>query len=123
MPVPAHVSGEIPIDMALYENGDDSQVDAGLRQTASIAQGDCSGAVRHRKSYEQWLDSNLPAFDVLPVTEETTISYAQLRVAHEHFDELPDLKRVGCQASFRRWRPKGESWISPHGYIAPLRAR
>ena len=36
---------------------------------------------RHRVAYEQWLASELPHFDVLRVTEETTISYADLRVA------------------------------------------
>ena len=36
---------------------------------------------RHRAAYEQWLASELTHFDVLPVTEETTISYAEVRVA------------------------------------------
>jgi len=39
---------------------------------------------RHRAAYEQWLGSELSHFDVLPVTEETTISYAELRVALRH---------------------------------------
>ncbi len=36
---------------------------------------------RHRAAYEQWLQSHLRHFDVLPVTEATTASYATLRVA------------------------------------------
>ena len=36
---------------------------------------------RHRAAYEQWLASELPHFDVLAITEETTVSYAELRVA------------------------------------------
>ncbi len=36
---------------------------------------------RHRAAYEQWLASELSHFDVLSVTEETTVSYAELRVA------------------------------------------
>ena len=36
---------------------------------------------RHRAAYEQWLASELPHFDVLAITEETTVSYADLRVA------------------------------------------
>lgn len=36
---------------------------------------------RHRGAYEQWLTSELSHFDVLPVTEETTVSYAEVRVA------------------------------------------
>jgi predicted nucleic acid-binding protein len=39
---------------------------------------------RHRVAYEQWLASELSHFDVLPVTEETTISYAEVRVALRH---------------------------------------
>ena len=39
---------------------------------------------RHRAAYEQWLASELPHFDVLPVTEQTTVSYADLRIALRH---------------------------------------
>jgi predicted nucleic acid-binding protein len=35
---------------------------------------------RHRAAYEQWLESQLRHFDVLPVTEGTAIAYAALRV-------------------------------------------
>lgn len=78
---------------------------------------------RHRSTYESWLTEHLPDFDVLPVTEATTIAYARLRatlkkagrpipandvwiaalaVEHrhdvlsrdEHFDDVPDLKRI-----------------------------
>lgn len=36
---------------------------------------------RHRAAYEQWLVSHLPYFDVLPVTADTTLAYAAIRVA------------------------------------------
>ena len=36
---------------------------------------------RHRSAYEAWLESHLPRFDVLAVTEETATAYAKLRVA------------------------------------------
>ena len=36
---------------------------------------------RHRAAYEQWLESQLRHFDVLPVTGETTVAYAALRVS------------------------------------------
>jgi predicted nucleic acid-binding protein len=79
---------------------------------------------RHRSSYEEWLESHLPYFDVLSVTADTTIAYAVVRVAlrkagrpipandawiaalaieHQlpvlsrdtHFDAVPGLQRVG----------------------------
>lgn len=79
---------------------------------------------RHRKKYEDWLESYLHHFDVLPVTAETTTPYASLRNAFrkqgrpipandawiaalalqhelpvlsrdEHFDEVPGLERIG----------------------------
>lgn len=34
---------------------------------------------RHRAAYERWLQSELPHFEVLPVTEETTANFAKLR--------------------------------------------
>ncbi len=52
---------------------------------------------RHRTSYEAWLESQLPHFDVLAVTEETAIAYAALRVA---------LKRSG------RPIPANDAWIA-----------
>ena len=36
---------------------------------------------RQRPAYERWLDRHLPAFEVLPVTEETAVVYAAVRVA------------------------------------------
>lgn len=35
---------------------------------------------RHKRAYEAWLTSELPLFDVLPVTAETALSYAALRL-------------------------------------------
>ena len=52
---------------------------------------------RHRASYEQWLESQLRHFDVLGVTEETTISYAALRVG---------LKQRGTPI------PANDAWIA-----------
>ena len=52
---------------------------------------------RHRSSYEAWLGSNLIHFDILPVTEETAIAHASLRVA---------LKRSG------RPIPANDAWIA-----------
>ena len=78
---------------------------------------------RHRPAYEAWLDSHLPDFDVLPVTTDTAVAYAALRVAlrrsgrpipandawiaalalehrlpvlsrDQHFDAVPDLERA-----------------------------
>ena len=79
---------------------------------------------RHRKTYEAWLAAHLPHFDLLAITAETTVPYAALRstlkrlgrpipandawiaalaMQHrlpilsrdQHFDALPDLRRVG----------------------------
>ncbi|MEO7761600.1 MAG: type II toxin-antitoxin system VapC family toxin [Casimicrobiaceae bacterium] len=79
---------------------------------------------RHRATYELWLESELRHFDVLPVTTETTVSYAALRVTlkqkgtpipandawiaalalqhrlpvlsrDHHFDGVPQIKRQG----------------------------
>ena len=52
---------------------------------------------RHRATYEAWLGSQLPHFDILSLTEETTIAYAMLRVA---------LKRSGCPI------PANDAWIA-----------
>lgn len=52
---------------------------------------------RHRSAYEAWLDSQLPHFDVLTVTDETARAYAELRVA---------LKRSG------RPIPANDAWIA-----------
>jgi predicted nucleic acid-binding protein len=52
---------------------------------------------KHRASYEAWLDSNLLHFDVLPVTDDTAVAYAALRVA---------LRRSG------RPIPANDAWIA-----------
>jgi predicted nucleic acid-binding protein len=77
---------------------------------------------KHRPAYEAWLETELPHFDVLAVTEETAVAYAALRGAlrrsgrpipandvwiaalalqhrrpvlsrDQHFDVVPDLER------------------------------
>lgn len=79
---------------------------------------------KHRATYEAWLVSQLHRFEVLAVTEDTAVAYAELRVAlkqsgrpipandawiaalavqhqlavlsrDEHFDVVPNLRRVG----------------------------
>ena len=79
---------------------------------------------RHRATYERWLASQLQNFDVLVVTDETTVSYAALRVSlrqngtpipandawiaalalqhklpvlsrDQHFDVMPQIRRQG----------------------------
>jgi predicted nucleic acid-binding protein len=52
---------------------------------------------KRRSSYEAWLASHLAHFEVLAVTEETTVAYAALRV---------DLKRSG------RPIPANDAWIA-----------
>jgi tRNA(fMet)-specific endonuclease VapC len=52
---------------------------------------------RRRGVYEQWLEENLPKFEVLSVTPETTAFYAALRVS---------LKQLG------RPIPANDAWIS-----------
>ena len=52
---------------------------------------------RHRSVYEEWLESQLPYFDVLSVTDETAVTYAALRVA---------LRRTG------RPIPANDAWIA-----------
>ena len=52
---------------------------------------------KHRSAYEAWLESALPSFDILTVTEETAVAYAALRVA---------LKRSG------RPIPANDAWIA-----------
>jgi tRNA(fMet)-specific endonuclease VapC len=36
---------------------------------------------RHRAAYDDWLQMNLPRFELLPVGEETATHYARLREA------------------------------------------
>ena len=52
---------------------------------------------RHRAAYEQWLHAQLRHFDVLPVTDETAIAYAALRVT---------LKQKGTPI------PANDAWIA-----------
>ena len=52
---------------------------------------------RHRSVYEAWLDSELPHFEILPVTQDTAVAYAGLRV---------ELKRMG------RPIPANDAWIA-----------
>lgn len=52
---------------------------------------------RHRSSYEKWLATHLSGFDILAVTEETTITYAALRQL---------LKRSGQPI------PANDAWIA-----------
>ena len=52
---------------------------------------------RHRGEYETWLDAHLQHFDILPITDETAIAYAALRVV---------LKRSG------RPIPANDAWIA-----------
>ena len=54
-------------------------------------------ASRHRTQYEKWLDTFLPEFEILPVTEETARAYATVRRA---------LKRAG------RPIPANDAWIA-----------
>ena len=52
---------------------------------------------RYREAYEGWLEANLPAFEILPVTAETADAYALLRA---------DLKHSG------RPIPANDAWIA-----------
>jgi len=52
---------------------------------------------RHRATYEAWLESQTPHFEVLPVTEETAVAYAALRL---------ELKRLGKPI------PANDAWIA-----------
>ncbi len=52
---------------------------------------------RHRVTYEAWLGTQLHHFDILAVTDETTIAYATLRVV---------LKRSGHPI------PANDAWIA-----------
>ncbi len=60
---------------------------------------------RHRSTYEAWLEAHLRHFNVLSVTEETTVVYAELRM---------ELKRLG------RPVPANDAWIAAlalqHGF-------
>jgi tRNA(fMet)-specific endonuclease VapC len=52
---------------------------------------------RYRGRYEQWLEEHLPGFEILAVTESTTLTYARVRVS---------LKKVG------RPIPANDAWIA-----------
>lgn len=52
---------------------------------------------RYRGKYEQWLEDHLPDFEILTVTEPTTLMYARVRVA---------LKKLG------RPIPANDAWIA-----------
>ena len=52
---------------------------------------------KQRSVYEAWLEAHLPHFEILPVTDETAVHYADLRVA---------LKRTG------RPIPANDAWIA-----------
>jgi tRNA(fMet)-specific endonuclease VapC len=52
---------------------------------------------RQRSAYEAWLESHLPHFDILSVTDETAVAYAELRIA---------LRRAG------RPIPANDAWIA-----------
>jgi len=52
---------------------------------------------KHRSSYEAWLETHLGGFDILPVTNETAVAYASLRVA---------LRRSGHPI------PANDAWIA-----------
>ena len=52
---------------------------------------------RQRQAYEAWLDARLHSFEVLPVTVETAVAYAALRVR---------LKRSGHPI------PANDAWIA-----------
>ena len=55
------------------------------------------GLSRHRATYEKWLQANLPRFEILDVTEDTTLAYATVRLA---------LKNSG------RPIPANDAWIA-----------
>lgn len=52
---------------------------------------------RHRATYDAWLDTHLPDFEILDVTEATAVAYAGLRLA---------LRRRG------RPIPANDAWIA-----------
>jgi predicted nucleic acid-binding protein len=52
---------------------------------------------RHRRTYEAWLAAHVPAFDVLDVSNATTLFYATVRT---------DLRRLGTPI------PANDAWIA-----------
>ena len=55
---------------------------------------------RHRRAYERWLESHLTQFEILDVTADTAVSYAEARTA---------LKRRGTPI------PANDLWIAALG--------
>jgi predicted nucleic acid-binding protein len=55
---------------------------------------------RHRRAYEKWLENHLTEFEILDVTADTTMSYAEARAA---------LKRRGTPI------PANDLWIAALG--------
>lgn len=58
---------------------------------------DSARGSRQRGAYEQWLEEYLPEFEILTVTEPTTLAYARVRVS---------LKKLG------RSIPANDAWIA-----------
>ncbi|MEO6748405.1 MAG: PIN domain-containing protein [Casimicrobiaceae bacterium] len=90
--------------LSAFVDGDDGVGDVLRRQSRAaipvIVLGEFRYGIaesRHRVAYEAWLNSQLPHFDILAVTDETTIAYAALQVA---------LKRSG------RPIPANDAWIA-----------
>ena len=52
---------------------------------------------RHRRAYERWLEDHLPDFEILNVTDVTTLTYARVRLS---------LKKLG------RPIPANDVWIA-----------
>ena len=57
---------------------------------------------RHKAAYEQWLTSYLDQFDVIPITADTTVVYASVRLA---------LKTAG------RAIPANDVWIAATAHV------
>ena len=90
--------------LSAFVNGDARVGDVLRSQTRAaipvIVLGECRYGIatsRHRSAYEAWLESELPYFEILTVTEETALVYAALRVA---------LRRSG------RPIPANDAWIA-----------
>ncbi len=52
---------------------------------------------KHRAAYEDWLGQHLSAFEILPVTEVTTVAYARVRFG---------LRKIGHPI------PANDAWIA-----------
>ena len=90
--------------LSAFVDGEESVRDAIVRRSRAaipvIVLGEFRYGIcqsRHRAEYEAWLASHLPDFEVLPITEDTTNAYAEVRVA---------LKRTG------RPIPANDAWIA-----------